>query len=81
MKHLRKYNESQSDQIQEIIKFYEEELSDIQEEQKDNIVERFKRGERDSHFMPSANDNYEAGKEKGKEELIQELLVKLNSLL
>ena len=78
MKYLRKYNEGYSEAtISEIIDNYEKEISQLLEDEKDNIVERFKRGERDGHFMPSANDNYMAGKSKGRLELLQELVTKL----
>lgn len=55
MKHLRKYNEGYSEKtISEIITGYEEEISQLLEDEKDNIVERFKRGERDKYSMPDA---------------------------
>ena len=84
MKHIRKYNESYSDiqvKLSELISKYEEEISELLEDEKDNIVERFKRGERDDHFMPSANDNYMAGQSKGRLKTLQELVTTLKSLL
>jgi hypothetical protein len=79
MKHLRKYNEGYSEKtISEIITDYEKEISQLLEDEKDNIVERFKRGERDdSPFMPSANDNYMAGQSKGRLETLQQVVTKL----
>ena len=85
MKHIRKYNESYSDiqvKLSELISKYEEEISELLEDEKDNIVERFNRGERDdSPFMPSANDNYMAGQSKGRLKTLQELVTTLKSLL
>ena len=78
MKHIRKYNEGYSEKtISEIITDYEKEISQLLEDEKDNIVERFKRGERDDHFMPSANDNYMAGQSKGRLETLQQVVTKL----
>ena len=80
MKHLRKYNKSHSESLSEVIANYEKEISQLLEDEKDNIVERFKRGERDKYFMPDAGDYYEAGKSKGRLELLQELVTMLKSL-
>lgn len=82
MKHLRKYNEGYSEAtISEIISKYEAEIADLLEEQQDNTVERFIRGERDdSPYMPSTNDYYMAGESKGRLETLQELVVILKSL-